>query len=312
MDPAATAEVTTAEDLRGRARGALVGLAVGDALGMPTRGMSPAGVEEEWGTLRGFAEALPPRPAAAGTPAATVTRGTGLALGIARRHLRLAPAPDGQDPLTVEPTDPPQTVLVVAGAALGVAIPCDPIEPFARAVADALAAVAPDRGATRLEVAGACAVAGAVSAGLAGADAATALGLALLAADAGAALGRATPGPDLGTRINWACALAARAQDDDPASVVDVLVGTSAVPQECVAAGFALTAAYPDDPWAAGLAGARLGGDSSTVASIAGVVLGARLGVDAFPPDAVDRVVARNPRTALYELADALAEARGT
>nr|BFF17734.1 hypothetical protein GCM10025730_12550 [Promicromonospora thailandica] len=45
-----------------RARGALLGLAIGDAMGAPTEGMTLHAIRERWGRVRGFVD-----PEAAGT-----------------------------------------------------------------------------------------------------------------------------------------------------------------------------------------------------------------------------------------------------
>ncbi len=60
-----------------RARGALYGLAIGDALGMPTQMLSRPQIVARWGTLLvGFEPAPPGHPIAAGLPAGTVTDDT--------------------------------------------------------------------------------------------------------------------------------------------------------------------------------------------------------------------------------------------
>lgn len=45
--------------LRDRARGALLGLAVGDALGAPAENMKPSQIRERWGRIEGFVSAEP-------------------------------------------------------------------------------------------------------------------------------------------------------------------------------------------------------------------------------------------------------------
>jgi len=46
-------------DLSERARGCLVGLAVGDALGRPAEGMTPGAIRSRWGRIRGFVSDQP-------------------------------------------------------------------------------------------------------------------------------------------------------------------------------------------------------------------------------------------------------------
>jgi len=60
-----------------RARGALYGLAIGDALGMPTQMLSRREIRARWGELlTGFEPAPPGHPIAAGMPAGAVTDDT--------------------------------------------------------------------------------------------------------------------------------------------------------------------------------------------------------------------------------------------
>jgi len=68
-----------------RARGALYGLAIGDALGMPTQMLSRAEIVRRWGPLLpGFEPAPPGHPIAGGMPAGAVTDDTGQAILLAR------------------------------------------------------------------------------------------------------------------------------------------------------------------------------------------------------------------------------------
>ncbi|HVT68068.1 MAG TPA: ADP-ribosylglycohydrolase family protein, partial [Trebonia sp.] len=70
---------------RDRARGALYGLAIGDALGMPTQLMSRERITERWGPLlSGFEPAPPGHPIAAGMPAGAVTDDTEQAVLLGR------------------------------------------------------------------------------------------------------------------------------------------------------------------------------------------------------------------------------------
>jgi ADP-ribosylglycohydrolase len=68
-----------------RARGALYGLAIGDALGMPTQMLSRAQIRERWGgLLRGFEPAPAGHPIAAGLPAGAITDDTEQAVLLGR------------------------------------------------------------------------------------------------------------------------------------------------------------------------------------------------------------------------------------
>src|SRR6516225_3693489 len=68
-----------------RARGALYGLAIGDALGMPTQMLSRPQIAARWGgQLPGFEPAPPGHPIAAGLPAGAVTDDTEQAVLLGR------------------------------------------------------------------------------------------------------------------------------------------------------------------------------------------------------------------------------------
>jgi len=68
-----------------RARGALYGLAIGDALGMPTQMLSRAQIRARWGELlTGFEPAPPGHPIAAGLPAGAITDDTEQAVLLAK------------------------------------------------------------------------------------------------------------------------------------------------------------------------------------------------------------------------------------
>ncbi len=70
---------------------------------------------------------------------------------------------------------------------------------------------------------------------------------------------------------------------DDPEPVLDALPSWKA--DEAIAAGAFLLARYPDDFRAAVLQGANAPGDSDSIATLAGALLGARLGLEAIPRD---------------------------
>jgi ADP-ribosylglycohydrolase len=143
---------------------------------------------------------------------------------------------------------------------------------------------------TGVAIAGAAAVAAAVSGGIDGASVAEATTLGIRAADLGQQRGEWVAGATVARRIAWAIGL--MDADNHERSVRDVveLVGTSLAAQESVPAAFAVLALHPDDPWRACLTAASLGGDSDTIAAMAGAIAGACHGMDGWPPDAVRTV----------------------
>ena len=71
-----------------RAHGALAGLALGDALGMPTQAMSPEQIRAVYGTITGLVDGDASQPYAPGMPAGSVTDDTEQALLIASLLIR--------------------------------------------------------------------------------------------------------------------------------------------------------------------------------------------------------------------------------
>src|SRR5256885_13685039 len=81
--PVGRGPVTAPSELNS-ALGALYGLAIGDALGMPTQLLSPEDVDRRFGTITWFQPAPDDHPIAAGLPAGHITDDTEQALLIAR------------------------------------------------------------------------------------------------------------------------------------------------------------------------------------------------------------------------------------
>jgi ADP-ribosylglycohydrolase len=163
---------------------------------------------------------------------------------------------------------------------------------------------------TGLALAGAAAVAAAVSAGLSGAGIDEATALAVAAARIGADRGHWVAGADVAARIEGAAGLVAGRDQEEAAGLIYTLVGTSLATQESVPAAFAVLAAVPDDPWQACLLAASLGGDCDTIAAMAGAVAGACHGLDAFPAEAIAVIDAHG--LDLAGLADGLLALRQT
>ena len=306
-----------------RARGALYGLAIGDALGMPTQMLSRAEIIRRWGPLLpGFEPAPPGHPIAAGMPAGAVTDDTEQAVLLARLLVK--------DRGRIDPHDL-AAALTEWERAMAARGSLDLLGPSTkRAVAAILAGVPPEEAGaagttngaamriapvgiatgvnlstlvdrtvmasnvthnTGIALAGAAAVAAAVSAGVSGATVAQATALGIQAARLAAGRGHWVAGADVAARIEWAAGLVAgRAQDGgeaEAAGLIYTLVGTSLATQESVPAAFAVLAAVPADPWRACRLAASLGGDCDTIAAMTGAIAGACHGAGSFPPEAV-------------------------
>ncbi|WP_406480853.1 ADP-ribosylglycohydrolase family protein [Streptomyces sp. NBC_01615] len=312
--------------LHSRATGALYGLALGDALGMPTQMLSRPRITARYGpVLTGFHAAPPDHPLAAGMPAGAITddteqalllaqllldgEGTVDAAELARRlvawedDMRARGSLDLLGPstkravelvLTGTPVDEVGRYGTTNGAAMriapvGIAVPSgDPV-----ALVDRVVEASRLTHNTGVALAGAAAVAAAVSAGLDGASVPEAVEAAVGAARLGAGRGHWVAAADVAERIVWATGLVRGLSTADVCERVYALVGTSLATQESVPAAFAVLTACQDDPWQAVLLAASVGGDCDTIAAVAGAIGGACHGVEAFPADAratLDRV----------------------
>ena len=308
-----------------RALGAFYGLAIGDALGMPTQLLSRSAVAEMFGEMPWFAPGPEINKISAGLPAGWVTDDTDQAVIVARTLIdgrgsidaallaeRLMEWERGMAASGSLDLLGPSTKRALAavsagvspdeagrwgdtnGAAMritpvGIATPAEPLDRLCAAVAQASRLTHN----TGVAMSGAAAIAAAVSAGLDGADVVGATRVAQEAARLGARHGArhgSIEGASIAGRIPWAVRLVADRSDDDALDVIDQRVGTSVATQESVPAAFAVASLAPADPWRACRLASRLGGDSDTIAAMAGAVVGACCGLAAFPGDAVDTV----------------------
>ena len=307
-----------------RAVGALTGLAIGDALGMPSQMMSRAEVLQRFGPggLAGFEPAADDHPLAAGMPAGSVTDDTEQALLLAgllragaghvdtadyaralldwEASMRAKGSLDLLGPstrgalarvLAGESTAESGRFGVTNGAAMrvapvGILLPADDLP----ALVDRVVETALATHNTGVAIAGAAAVAAAVSAAVDGAGIVEATEVAIEAARLGAKRGHWVAAGQVAPRIRWAVGLMTTSRPQESLDLVYQLVGTSLASQESVPAAFAVLALFPDDPWRACLAAASLGGDSDTIAAMAGAIGGAAHGVGGFPTSAVETV----------------------
>lgn len=307
-----------------RATAALYGLAIGDALGMPTQMLSRDQIEQRFGQLRGFESATADHPVAAGMPPGSITDDTEQALLLAQHLVRNGGRVDAarfarellgwEDAMrergSLDLLGPSTRSAIAAllggapvdqagrfGATNGAAMRVTPVGIVVGpadlgALVDRVVEASMVTHNTGVAIAGAAAVAAAVSAGLDGATVSGCLPIALRAASIGQDRGYWQAGGDVSRRIAWAIDLV----DPDQAerSIEDVvdLVGTSLATQELVPAAFAILALHPDDPWQAVLTAASVGGDTDTIAAMVGAVAGACGGT--FPVAAIETVRAVN------------------
>jgi ADP-ribosylglycohydrolase len=327
---------------RSRAAGALYGLAVGDALGMPTQSLPRAQIIARYGPLlRAFEPGPPGHPLAAGLAAGSVTDDTEQAVllaqlivdgygqvdaaELARRLLaweQTMRARGSADLLGPSTRRAISALLAGAdidqagssgstnGAAMritpvGIATPGGDVGVLVDRVVDA-SRVTHNTG---VALAGAAAVAAAVSAGIDGAAVADVIAPAVAAAELAARRGHWVAAADVASRISWATGLVAGLDTSAVIEAVYALVGTSLATQESVPAAFAVLAASGDDPWLACRIAASLGGDCDTIAAMVGAIGGACHGAAAFPASARD-TVSRINNLQLDSLADDLLAVR--
>jgi ADP-ribosylglycohydrolase len=320
------------------AYGALLGLAVGDALGMPTQYTPRAQIEARYGVLTGFEPGPPDNPISRGMPAGHVTDDTDQAIILGELLVagrgRVDPDRFAAELLAWErrmiavgsqdllgPSTRRALALVAEGASpeltgrsgstngaamrvapVGVAVTAEPLEAFV----DAVYRSAYVTHNTTLAIAGASAVAAAVSAGVGGATLVQALETGIAAAELGARRGFYFAGGDVATRCRWALDLARGKNEDEALDLIYALIGTGVATNEAVPAAFAVCSVAPDGPWKVCLLAARLGGDCDTVAAMAGAIMGACHGASAFPSGAVAALKSANPDLKLESLAKAL------
>ena len=298
-----------------RAYGALAGLALGDALGMPTQAMSPQQIQTVYGHVTGLVDGDKSQPYAPGMAAGSVTDDTEQALLIASLLLKghgsglnldagefshallawedsmiergsldlLGPSTKaalervraGEDPLRVGGE----------GTTNGAAMRVTPIGIAAstsdrQLFADAVWSSCQVTHATRQGFQSAALVAAAVSLGIdaGAADVTALLWEAVAFVRSLPERGAWSPEPDVVAATHRALKLAAQ-----PPSSLEWLagqIGTAVAAAQAIPMAFALLARDPSPR--ALLQVANLGGDTDTIGAIAGAILGASLGVEVF------------------------------
>ena len=325
-----------------RAAGALYGLAIGDALGMPTQMMSRDEVVSIFGkVLVDFEPAPTDHPIAEGMTAGRITDDTEQAVLLANELI------DGDGEVNIqswadaliawEESMKAKGSLDLLGPSTKRAINAlmaggDPEEVGRRGdtngaamritpVAIAVRSLDLDELVTRVAqasrlthntsvaLAGAAAVAGAVSAGVEGLTFDVMIDTACDAAVRGSRRGHWIAGADVAVRIRWAIDLVHGLDAEGVVDLLPVLVGTSLATWESVPAAFAVASAFRDEPWLACRVAASLGGDSDTIAAMTGAIVGSRCGLNVFPV-AARETVARVNGLELDEMARRLLQLR--
>lgn len=310
-------------DQLNRARGALYGLAIGDALGMPTQMMSRDEVVSVFGTLLvDFEPAPSDHPIADGMTAGRITDDTEQAILLAGQLIdgngevdihnwanaliewEEAMRAKGSRDLLGPSTKRAISALIAGGdpeevgsrgdtngaamriTPVGIAVRARNLEELVSSVARASRLTHN----TSVALAGAAAVAAAVSEGVEGSSMEAMINRACDAAVLGSRRGHWIAGADVALRIRWAVDLVHGLNAEGVVNLLPILVGTSLATWESVPAAFAVASAFSDEPWLACRVAASLGGDSDTIAAMTGAIVGALRGVDVFPSLARDTV----------------------
>ena len=307
--------------VRDRGMGALLGLAVGDAMGMPTQGMRRRDILADYGPITGLRAAGPRQRIASGLPAGTVTDDTEQAMLLAdlllqgggqidplmfasaltdwERAMEAKGSLDLLGPSTREAVrriaaGTPPAEAGRGGATNGAAMRITPVglarrpDPLPDLV-DAVVEASIVTHNTSIGLAAAAAVAAAVSVGIEGGSRADSTALAIEAANLAASRGHWVPGGQIGPRIGWATAHLAQVPPAAWADEIDAVIGTGVAAQESVVAAFAIFAVAPS-AWEAVCLAASVGGDTDTIGAIAGAMAGAAEGTGAWPTGVVQQV----------------------
>ncbi len=307
-----------------RAMGALLGGALGDALGMPTQSNSRDEIVAVFDEITDF-EAPPADHAIAhGLSAASITDDTEQSLLLAD-HILASPDTFDERGWAQRLLDWEQSVkarglhdllgpstkrameALLAGAPpwetgrngdtngaamriapVGISMPVEPLSSFI----DMVAATNRITHNTVEANASASAVAAAISAGIDGAGVERALETAIAAAQL--VERRSGDEATVSERMALAISLADASDGASLSSAIDRQIGTSVASVESVPAAFALLKYSSGDAWSAGLLAANLGGDTDTIGAIAAGMCGAVSGLTSMPQDKIARMVQVN------------------
>ncbi|WP_213881286.1 ADP-ribosylglycohydrolase family protein [Pseudomonas sp. dw_358] len=308
-----------------RALGAFYGLALGDALGMPTQSLSGEQIRQRFGRISGFVDAGPDQPIAPNMPAGSITDDTEQAILVAELlvagHGHIKPselahslieweasmqAKGSQDLLG--PSTKRAITMILAGhspeeagrfgTTNGAAMRITPVgiaadvrneQRFLEQVVQACQVTHN----THLGISSAAAVAAVVSAGINGASLAEALETGARLAVVAERHGHWIAGGRIGPRIQWAKALCSDCSDAQLVERICDVIGTSVASQESVVAAFTLAhhvATAASSSYDAVCMAASLGGDTDTIAAILGAMLGACGGLHVWPEAQVEQL----------------------
>jgi ADP-ribosylglycohydrolase len=315
--------VAELQEAEARAWGCLAGLALGDALGMPTEFMTPEQIVTTYGRVEGFVSSPAGHPHAR-LPLARVTDDTEQALALAGVYvqqgkmtaeamaqalldwadahgpaLALYVGPSTRRALDLLREGSPPRQSGQGGKTNGAAMRIAPVGivragNLESALHDTVEACLPTHG-TTLAISGAVAIAWAVAEAMRGASLDSVLDAAVEGAQRGRQHGAWAWTPPLEKRIALALQLVQGADDEAGAlqSLYDY-VGVDLVVVETVPTALGLVALAGGEPMPAIRYAANLGGDTDTIGAIAGAICGALHGIQAIDAAMLATVEAAN------------------
>lgn len=307
-----------------RGIGALTGLAVGDALGMPTQSMSPDDIARHYGwPIAGLVDACAEQPIAPNMKAGAVTDDTEQAFLLAARLIAdggnldndayardlldwedamrakgsldlLGPSTKAALHALAEGVDPELTGRF--GTTNGGAMRAAPVgitfAPGARLAEEARRSCVVTHN-TVQGIEATTLVAAAVSYAIEGSDDPLRDAVTFVAEHP--AQGNWSAKASVLTRterlLDWASHEGQDIDEKEFARVLRFEVGTSVEANESVPSAFAIAQRFADDPTRALCFAASIGGDTDTMAAMAGAILGAWHGAGAFDANIVDQVI---------------------
>ncbi|MFZ5923614.1 MAG: ADP-ribosylglycohydrolase family protein [Bacillota bacterium] len=304
-----------------RAYGCLMGVAVGDAMGMPSSLMTPDEIHRQIGYIDRFLPAPPGHFIHDGLPAGSTTDDTAQTLAVARAIIndkgKVVPETVAREildwaesvgalkegALMLGPSSRTALKLLRDGVSpaeagkfgetngapmrispVGIIHPGD----LYGAVADTELCCLPTHG-TSVAISGAAAVSCAIASAMGGAGSPEeVVNAAVRGAELGATRGRAVAAPSIARRIQWAVDMAL-SRGDEVAACRDLyeLVGTTVATTETVPVALALFALAGGDPIRTAILAANTGGDCDTVGAVACSIAGAYAGISAFPEETI-------------------------
>lgn len=293
---------------QGRAAGALAGVALGDAMGMPSQTLTRAAIHQAYGRISDFVAPMAGHPVSHGLSAAQITDDTEQTLLLAKlliqgqfsdeawatallewekdvraRGLHDLLGPSSKAALEALIAGVPATQTGLHGTTNGAAmriVPIGILMPVGGArLVDKVEAVCRVTHATGEAVGGAAAVASVVSQGVNGLSFDATLEAALEVARIGCGRGNPIGERDMASRISLALHVA---KTGDEAALA-AQIGTSVASREAVAAAFGVVRLAKGDPWKAAVISANIGDDTDTIGAMACAMCGACGGLSAFP-----------------------------